>query len=277
MLMSSVVMMALLTAAPAPAPKSQPLTWKVTGTDITFEMSSKDLRALRGGKEVFGFESRRKAFNADHADDSAPADTSEAPQDTSDYEDHQSFTVLSVVGPWVSYEESRGGFTGGAHPFAASYYVTWDVTKARGDFSLLDVFPEKEVVKALKADEFVKQHIREEGDFKKAGTVEALMESLEPGDDCVGFNSSGPESVKRSVAFHHVEGNKVAVRIAFSYDNESCRGNMFVVGVLLPIPATLKPALERANTRQEGFLMKDAKRVKAPSIQFDWEGSKKEP
>ncbi|WP_223739722.1 hypothetical protein [Corallococcus sp. AS-1-12] len=146
------------------------------------------------------------------------------------------------------------------------------MTKPHGAFSLLDVFPEKEVVKALKADGFVKQHVSDDEAFKKARTVEALMESLEQGDDCVGFNSSGTESMKRSVAFHHVSGDKVAVRIAFSYDNESCRGNMFVVGVLLPIPASLKPALERARTRQEGFLMKDAKSVKAPSIQFDWEG-----
>ncbi|NOJ91911.1 hypothetical protein HMI51_02975 [Corallococcus coralloides] len=266
MLMSSVVMVALLSAAPAP--KSQPLTWKVTGSDVTFEMSSKDLRALRGGKEVFGLQSRKKGFLENLRPDP------ENPRDTSDYEAAESYTVLSVVGPWVSYEKSVGGFTGGAHPYAASTYVTDDVTKDRGEFSLLDVFPEKEVLKALKADGFVKQHIDDEKAFKDAKTVVALMESLNPGEDCVGFNSSGIESVNRSVAFHHVQGDKVAVRIAFSYDNESCRGNMFVVGVLLPIPASLKPALERARTRQEGFLMKDAKTVKAPSVNFEWEGSK---
>ncbi|WP_223641046.1 hypothetical protein [Corallococcus sp. EGB] len=268
MLLSPVVMMmALLTAAPAPAPKSQPLTWMVTGTDVTFEMSSKDLRALRGGKEVFGLQSRKKDFLADLAPD--PEDT----RDRSDWDASQSFNVLSVVGPWASYEESSSGYTGGAHPYAHSAYVTWDVTKDKGAFNLLDVFPEKDVLAALKADGFVKKHIDDAKAFNAAKTVEALLESLQPGDDCVGFQY-GIDSVKRSVAFHHVEGDKVAVRIAFSYDNESCRGNMFVVGVLLPIPASLKPALERANTRQEGFLMKDAKAVKAPSVSFEWEGSK---
>ncbi|WP_244219577.1 hypothetical protein [Corallococcus interemptor] len=169
MLMNSVVMVALLAAAPAP--KFQPLTWKVTGTDVTFEMSSKDLRALRDGKEVFGLQSRKKDFLA------SVTEGVDATQDTSGWEAAQSFTVLSVVGPYVSHEESNGGYTGGG------------------------------------------------------------------------------------------------------YAAEMCRGNMYVVGLLLPIPASLKPALERANTRQEGFLMKDAKAVKAPSVSFQWEGAeaKKKP
>ncbi|WP_244224343.1 hypothetical protein [Corallococcus sicarius] len=273
MLMSSVVMMALLTAAPAPAPKASPLTWKVTGTDVTFEMSSKDLRALRDGKEVFGLQSRKKGFLANLVGD--PEDTQDPPEgapDTSDWEAAQSYTVLSVVGPWVSYEDNSGGFTGGAL-YAIRIYVTEDVTKDkdRGAFNLLDVFPEKDVLKALKADEFVKQHVRDEAAFKKARTVEALLAILVPGDDCVGFQI---DNVKRSVAFHHVEGNKVAVRIAFGYERPVCRGKMFEVGVLLPIPESLRPALERARTRQEGFLMKDAKAVKAPAVHFEWEGSK---
>ena len=256
MLMSSVLMVALL-AAPV-----QPLTWKVSGTDVTFEMSAKDLRGLRGGKEVFGLQSRKAEFLSNFEP--------EPEVDMSNWEGFESYTVLSVVGPWVSYELSNAGYTGGAHPYARTTYVTEDVTKDKGAFSLLDVFPPEEVLKALKADGFVRKHIRDEAAFKSAKTVQAMLESLQPGDDCVGFEY-GADSVQNSVAFHHVEGNKVAVRIAFGYDNEACRGNKFVVGLLLPIPASLKPALERAAKRQEGFLMKDAKAVKAPSVSFSWE------
>jgi hypothetical protein len=267
MLVSSVVMMALLSVPPSPVPKSQPLTWKVTGSDVAFEMSSKDLRALRGGKEVFGLQSRKKGF----LDDVRPAQDEE--RDTSGWDAYLSFNVLSVVGPWVSYERSNSGYTGGAHPYAHSVYITWDVAKDQGAFSLLDVFPEKDVLNALRADSFVKKHVDDPKAFNEAKTVEALLESLHPGEDCVGF-LYGIDNVKRSVAFHHIEGGKVDVRIAFGYDNELCRGNIFVVGVLLPIPESLRPALERASTRQEGFLMKDAKAVKAPSVNFEWEGSK---
>ncbi|HZI14210.1 MAG TPA: hypothetical protein VE153_27830 [Myxococcus sp.] len=260
MLMNSLLMVTLL-AAPA-----KQLTWKVTGSDVTFEMSAKDLRALRGGKEVFGLQSRKADFLADFKFDEGT--------DMTHWEASKSFKVLSVVGPWVSYEQSQGGYTGGAHPYGSTSYVTQDVTKEKDAFSLLEVFPEKDVLAALKADSFVRKHIADEAAFKSATTVDALMQSLEAGEDCVGFVDSGLDSVMRSVAFHHVEGDKVAVRIAFGYESEVCRGQHFVVGVLVPIPASLRPAFDRAAKRQEGFLMKDAKAVKAPSVQFTWEPPK---
>ncbi|MBU8897264.1 hypothetical protein KRR26_16740 [Corallococcus sp. M34] len=258
MLLNSMLMV-MLAAAPAPAPAR---TWKVSGTDVTFEMSARDLRGLRGGKEVFGLKSREAAFRAGFQP--------EPGEDLSNWEGAESFEVLSVVGPWVSYEHSVSGYTGGAHPYASITYVTEDVTKGKDAFSLLAVFPEKDVVAALKADPFVRKHIGDAAALKQAQTVEALLESLVPGEDCVGF-AYGLDPVKRSVAFHHIEGNKVAVRIAFGYDNESCRGSKFVVGLLLPIPAALRPALDRAAKREEGFLMKDAKAVRAPSVNFTWE------
>lgn len=261
MLMSSLVMVALLAAPAQPAPAGA-RTWKVTGSDVTFELSAKDLRGLRGGKQVFGLQSRKAAFLSNLKPDKGA--------DTSDWTASESFNVLSVVGTWVSYEESNEGYTGGAHPYAATFYVTEDVTKGQNAFSLLDVFSEREVLQALKADTFVRKHIHDQTAFENAKTVEAMLESLEAGDDCVGFQY-GLNDVKRSVAFHHLEGDKVAVRIAFRYDNEACRGNKFVVGVLLPIPASLRPALDRAARREEGFLMKDAKAVKAPSVSFSWE------
>ncbi|WP_342375283.1 hypothetical protein NVS55_28810 [Myxococcus stipitatus] len=144
------------------------------------------------------------------------------------------------------------------------------MTKGKEGFSLLDVFAEKEVVKALKADTFVRKHIGDAAAFKKAATVDALMESLVPGDDCVGFQY-GVDAVKRAVAFHHLERGKVAIRIAFGYDNEVCRGSKFVVGLLLPIPPVLRPALEKAERREEGFLMKDLKAAGAPTVSFTWE------
>lgn len=268
MLMSSMMMVVLLAAPAQPAPAA-PLQWKVSGTDVSFEMTAGDLRALRGGKEVFGLKSREKEFLSTFEEEPDTTGEQEA-RDTSNWEAFEQYSVLSVVGPWVSYEQSFSGYTGGAHPYAHTSYALQDVTKAPGTFSLFDVFPEKEVLQALKADPFVRKHISDQESFDAAKTVEDMLGSLEPGDDCVGFHH-GLDSVKRSVVFHHVEGNKVAVRISFPYDIELCRGNKFVVGILLKIPASLKPALERAAQRTEGFLMKDAKAVKAPSVSFSWE------
>lgn len=86
MLMNSLLMVALL-AAPA-----QPGTWKVTGSDVTFEMSAKDLRALRDGKEVFGLQSRKADFLS--------LFKVEEGTDTFGWESSQSMKALSVVGPW---------------------------------------------------------------------------------------------------------------------------------------------------------------------------------
>ncbi|AGC47113.1 hypothetical protein MYSTI_05837 [Myxococcus stipitatus DSM 14675] len=241
-----------------------PRTWTVSGPDVTFEMSSEDLRGLRKGQEVFGLQSRKAEF----LEGFKPAENT----DTSNWEGMQSFRVLSVVGPWVSYEQSEGGYTGGAHPYAGTRYVTRDVTKGPDGFSLLDVFGEEEVVKALKADAFVRKHVTDAAAFKKARTVADLMESLVPGQECVGFEY-GLEAVKHAVAFHHLERGKVALRIAFGYANEVCRGSKFVVGLLLPIPPALRPALEKAARREEGFLMKDHKAAGAPTVTFTWEPS----
>ncbi|MBJ6760822.1 hypothetical protein JGU66_08600 [Myxococcaceae bacterium JPH2] len=256
MLLTSMLTL-MIAAAPAPT-----RTWKVSGTDVTFEMSAQDLRGLRGGKEVFGLKSREAAFRARFQPQPG--------EDLSNWEGAESFAVLSVVGPWVSSEHNVAGYTGGAHPYERTTYVTEDVTKGKDAFSLLTVFPEKDVVAALQADPFVRKHIGDAAAFKQAKSVEALLQALVPGEDCVGF-AYGLDPVKRAVAFHHLEGDKVAVRIAFGYDNESCRGNKFVVGLLLPIPASLRPALDRAAKREEGFLMKDAKAVRAPTVHFTWE------
>ncbi|WP_342375284.1 hypothetical protein NVS55_28815 [Myxococcus stipitatus] len=89
-LTSFVVTLALF-AAPA-----APRTWNVSGTDVMFEMSSEDLRGLRKGQQVFGFQWRKEAFlSAFKANEEV---------DTSNWEGAQEFRVLSVVGPWVSYE-----------------------------------------------------------------------------------------------------------------------------------------------------------------------------
>ena len=263
--MSSVMKLALLVTLSQAAP---PLTWKVTDSDVTFEMTAKDLRALREGKEVFGLQSRKKAFLAKVKPDAEDRKN----RDTSDWSASESYKVLSVVGPWVSYERSSAGYSGGAHPYEHTDYVATDVTRDPDSVSLLAVFPEREVLAALKADGFVKKHISDATAFKKAGTVEELLSSLEAGEDCVGFER-GFDGVKRSFAFHHLEGDKVAVRIAFGYAAEVCRGNKFVVGLLLPIPPALKSALGRAEKREEGFLMKDAKAVRAPTVNFSWEAT----
>jgi hypothetical protein len=64
-----------------------------------------------------------------------------------------------------------------------------------------------------------------------------------------------PDDFLRHFAFHHVEGNKVAVRIGLSHGAEVWRGHLTQMGLLLPIPARLSRPLEAAAKGREGFLM----------------------
>jgi len=66
-----------------------------------------------------------------------------------------------------------------------------------------------------------------------------------------------PEDFLTRFAFHHLEGDKVAVRLALPYFVEICRGKYLELDLLLPVPESLKEPLALAQTGKAGFLMQD--------------------
>jgi hypothetical protein len=58
-----------------------------------------------------------------------------------------------------------------------------------------------------------------------------------------------------SFAFHHIEGEKVAVRIGLSNVCSAANGMFTQLGLLMPIPQKLKTLLQEAASRKT--LMKD--------------------
>ena len=72
------------------------------------------------------------------------------------------------------------------------------------------------------------------------------------GPECAyGFS----EDMLSRYAFHHVSGNRVAVRIGLSHGCEANRGGLTQLGVYLPIPAALSAPLTAAAAGKQGFLM----------------------
>ena len=61
-------------------------------------------------------------------------------------------------------------------------------------------------------------------------------------------------------AFYSVQGNNVAVRISLSHAGEVCRGQMTQLGILLPIPESMKAAVAAASAGKSGLLMQRAAR-----------------
>jgi hypothetical protein len=61
-------------------------------------------------------------------------------------------------------------------------------------------------------------------------------------------------------AFHHMEGNKVAVRLLPDYGCEASRNAMWQLGILLTPSEQLKASFKAADHGKNGFLMKDSAR-----------------
>jgi hypothetical protein len=180
--------------------------------------------------------------------------------------EEREFELLSVVGSVASVLESAGGYCEGtAHPWASSRFTTIDFARSSPQapvrVAITDVFPEPDVVAALLRDRHVAAAVAASGRTPPktlAALVTVIADSpIRVGDCEFDFD----ERALSGFAFHHIAGGRVAVRIALPYRHEVCRGMVAQLGLLLPVPASLAKALARANSRAEGFLMKDQERV----------------
>jgi hypothetical protein len=164
--------------------------------------------------------------------------------------------LLSVVGPYLSIrKEIYNDCRGAAHPQLFSIFETVNLTAPEKPVSLTQLFPQKEVLDALLQDRVVKKTLGfmrpEEAPKSLAELTRRLEEqSMEQGICEYRFT---PDFLTH-FTFHHLEENKVAVRISLPYGYEVCRGMLTELGILLPIPAGLKPSLEQANARKSGYL-----------------------
>jgi hypothetical protein len=183
--------------------------------------------------------------------------------DFKDYEDQceasEAWTALSVVGPILSArQEQNATCEGTPHPSAESSLIAVDVSRPQHQPSLADWFEEKDLYAALVADGIVKKTL-EAGKLTAPATSAELLKLLsENSGDCL-FRFEANSLTH--FAFHHLEAGKVAVRVGLPYGCEAARGQLTQLGLLLPIPASLKEALEAADKRTQGFLAKDEKAV----------------
>jgi hypothetical protein len=168
--------------------------------------------------------------------------------------------VLSVVGAIVSVREDKTAYcVPMAHPWGGASYMAIDAHRPQKPASLLDWFPDAEVRKALLADKLVGQaiagmHVR--GPLRSSHAIVTSIAGWS-GDCTYGFDAA----MLSHFAFHHLEGDKVAVRIGLSHGCEAARGSLVQLGLLLPIPQALRQPLKDAEARRSGFLMKDQQAV----------------
>jgi hypothetical protein len=160
--------------------------------------------------------------------------------------------IKSVVGSIMTLEQREyANAPGVASPGLEGRYVAYDLANPGKQLQLTDVFPEADVYKALMGDKLILDSLKKTG--AKPSNLKELM-------DAIAFNSGHCEygfddSLLTRFAFHHVEGNRVAVRIGLSDGAGACRGNLTQIGIFLPIPEKLKPAIEQAG--KDGTLAAD--------------------
>ncbi len=188
------------------------------------------------------------------------------------------FEVLSIVGALVSFQDDEYSDCGGAHPSTYLRFTMIDLSRPSGVLygrgenamdadltsgkvvKLTDYFSEQDILRALLADRIIKQVLADAGVSAPPESLAALPELFAKNDYVLKGTELElrPDFLSR-FAFHHIEGDKVVVRlnlpsIAFAYRSQQ-------IGLLLPIPPALQQALALAVTRREGFLMREAPRV----------------
>jgi hypothetical protein len=269
--------------AAIPTQSSQAQTQNVSGRAIWNGMSdgfgirwTKDdlfVQSASGLERIWAPLAKR-GFDEFAADMNRVGQTEGGRTNNCDYQ--RDFEVLSIVGALVSFQDDEYSDCGGAHPTTERRFTMVDLTSPGqvfyghgenamdADFKkpgkvvkLTDYFTESDILNALLADHVIKQALADAGVSSPPRTLAGLSEVFSRND----YILSGTELVIRPdfltrFAFHHIEGDMLAVRlnlpsIAFAYRSQQ-------IGLLLPIPQSLQQSLALAAAGREGFLMREA-------------------
>lgn len=231
------------------------------GFDVTWSADDVSARRVSDGRLVF---SLKRQFEKEWA---RPRE----PDENEVREVSQAFRVLSLVGSVISLEDVWYCDCGGAHPISYSRFVAYDLARSTADSlhpaRITDLVPEAPLLRALTADRVIRA-VMDSAEVREVRSLAALLDTAQwqgvdvemPGDEnACAFNMS--DSFPAQFAFHHVENGRLAIRFSLSHDVEICRGRMVQVGVLVPVPPRLRPALTAADGRAAGYLMKDVRRI----------------
>jgi len=169
---------------------------------------------------------------------------------------------LSIVGSIACYERDYY-WEGGAHPSGSIDLVVLDVKQPDRRLALTDLFPDADILRALMSDKVVQGTLKRNSLTNKPMRAGDLVKLLSGrtfgGDDDMRYGFE-PDLLYR-FAFHHIEGDRIAIRINISWASEIYRFTSTQIGILLPIPPALRKQLTAADNRTSGFLMRDAMKL----------------
>ena len=155
------------------------------------------------------------------------------PQESSRYD------LSSLVGPLLSVKATLY-WEGGAHPGHLTRLETINLETGKSPVLLTDLFPETMLLAALLKDQIIQKSLA----GGKPKTIQELIRMANGGCE-IGFHL-----LNESFAFHHIQRDRVAIRIGLSHGCEVMRGHYTELGIYLPIPLGLKEVLEQAVRRK---------------------------
>jgi hypothetical protein len=262
----------------SPPQASQQITgqtiWKGRSGGIEIEWTTEDLFAKSDQQVERIFNSLAKRGYDQFLADISTVDKTKGRSNNCEY--RRDFELLSVVGTLISFADNEYVDCGGAHPTTEVRFTTIDLARPDEVFygegenamdidfrkpgkavKLIDYFPESDVLNALLADRVIKRALANARISSPPRTLASLSEIFAKNDYVLNETevSLRPDFLTR-FAFHHIEGDMVAVRlnlpsIAFAYRSQQ-------IGLLLPIPSELRQPLALTAIGQEGFFMKEA-------------------
>jgi hypothetical protein len=188
------------------------------------------------------------------------------------------YRPLAIVGNLVSFQDESGFLCGAINTYSGTY-STIELAKDRnflfyrpvagdpkstyeGGVYLSDMFSENDIFKGMLANEKISNNISKlisQGKIdRQPGNLADLRKLFErfKYDFLNGEFYLDSDSLE-DFAIHHIEDDKVSVWVSLTPSSRSSQ--LVHLELLLPIPEKIRQSLRLADSREEGFLMKDAK------------------
>lgn len=171
--------------------------------------------------------------------------------------------LASAVGPYVSLSwDNYWSAPHAAHPGGTGGFWVIDLRHPKRPPRLDELFPARAIRDALVADPLVRDALREANAKAAPDLATFLKDSAymslvvtNPKDENEVHSCDMGEDVLTRFAFHHLEGNRVAVRLSVASNAGADRYYWTQLGLLLPVPPKLAPWL--ASAAAHHLLLRD--------------------
>jgi hypothetical protein len=148
------------------------------------------------------------------------------------------FTMLSVVGPFISFMYSYDG-SGGAHPIVANYYRTYSLID-QSEVLLTDIFSSKDIFRELLKTSLIKEYLK---GYNPKDLLD-LVKKIDGGCEIDFFN------ILEQFAIKEIYSSKVLIEFGLPHGCEVGKGTFTNFEITLPIPKNYIKFFEQAKENE---------------------------